>query len=166
LVKLRCGAEQKNTVHIQQSGLFRDLILVLPFLPPFSQWRLTNCGKGPHISCKLCCIFTGRVSRCLHRDSFQKRYINFRRRRITQKEEYNIRDFEIKNLKIFQKNHPKSTSIPANQIRFQIKHPPVHYSVVMKKLSIEIKYVLKYHQTTASLCFIKQTERRLLKLKF
>jgi len=38
--------------HIQQPGLFRELIMVQLLLPPFLQWRLTNCGKGPHTFCE------------------------------------------------------------------------------------------------------------------
>jgi hypothetical protein len=64
------------------------MVFLLPL--PFLQWRLTNCGKGPHITCEHCCIFIGRVSRFLHWQRVPKSHIKFIRRRITQKKEYNI----------------------------------------------------------------------------
>ena len=164
VVKLRCGAEQNNRVHIQQPVLFREFIMVLLFLPAFLQCRLTNWGTLT----LYCIIIIVRLSRCLRRQSFPKPHIKFRRRRNTQ-----MKEFNIQNTVEVWKQELKNTSKESPKEHVNSSQPN---SVSNKKASCEIEFryekdanwnsvCFKCHQTTVSLCFIKPTERRLLKLK-
>ena len=122
-----------------------------------------------HFLWTFCCIIIiVRLSRCLRRQSVPKPHIKFRRRRNTQMKEYNIHNTaEVWNQKL--KNTSKES--PKEHVNSSQAN-----SVSNKKASCEIEFCyekdanwntasFKCHQTTVSLCFIKPTERLLLKLK-
>ena len=121
-----------------------------------------------HFLWTLCCFFVGCVNRCLHRQSVPKRHIKFRHRRITQKKDYDIQNTaEVWNQEL---NNTSEESLKEHANSSQ----PNSVSNKVISSALECRYekdanwntvCFKCHQMTVSLCFIKPTGRRLLKLK-